>query len=283
MLTRLKAQLSPALVISLIALFVSLGGAGYAAVTVTGKNVKNSSLTGTDVKNSSLTGKDVKNSSLTGSDTKDSSLTAKDIKNGALAGADIKGDSLTGNQILESQLGKVPSATTADTAVRAGSAAVVDKLKTVGSYKKVVSSASDNDPNLARDAATEVPLFSVGAFDIYGKCFTDADAPATIVETYIRTREDGSIFSSVTNALSGSPNYLNVASAENTRIIGATSAGANAATVWPAYAGTFFAAAPGGTGIQGVTGIAAKNGAPASGNGIYGNGNACIFGAHVIG
>jgi hypothetical protein len=97
MFSRFKgARPSPALVISLVALFVSLGGVGYAAVTITGKNVKNSSLTGKDVKNSSLTGSDVKNSSLTG----------KDIKN----------NSLTGSDVLESKLGKVPSAGTADSA-----------------------------------------------------------------------------------------------------------------------------------------------------------------------
>jgi hypothetical protein len=97
MLSRLKgASPSPALVISLIALFVSLGGAGYAAVTVTGKNVKDSSLTGKDIKNSSVTGKDVKNSSLTGSD--------------------VKNDKLTGSDILESSLGKVPSADAAGNA-----------------------------------------------------------------------------------------------------------------------------------------------------------------------
>ena len=41
---------SPALVISLIALFVSLGGSGYAALTISGKNIKNESITGKDVK-----------------------------------------------------------------------------------------------------------------------------------------------------------------------------------------------------------------------------------------
>jgi len=46
--------------VSLIALFVALGGSSYAAIKVTGKNVKNSSLTGMDVKNSSLTTADVK-------------------------------------------------------------------------------------------------------------------------------------------------------------------------------------------------------------------------------
>jgi hypothetical protein len=111
MLTRLKgARPSPALVISLIALFVSLGGAGYAAVTVTGKNVKNSSLTGKDVKNSSLTGKDVKNSSLTGSD----------VKNSSLGGTDIKNDNVTGSDVNEASLGKVPAASSADNANTVG-------------------------------------------------------------------------------------------------------------------------------------------------------------------
>ncbi len=55
----------PALVISMVALFVSLGGTGYAAVAITGKNVTDGSLSGKDIKNSSLRGADVRNGSLT--------------------------------------------------------------------------------------------------------------------------------------------------------------------------------------------------------------------------
>ena len=44
----------PALAISLISLFVALGGTSYAAITVTGKDVRNGSLTGADVKDRSL-------------------------------------------------------------------------------------------------------------------------------------------------------------------------------------------------------------------------------------
>ena len=73
---------SPAMVVALMALFVALGGSSYAALRVTGKNVKNSSLTGKDVKNKSLTGRDVKN--LGSGDVKDSSLLAKDFKPGQL-------------------------------------------------------------------------------------------------------------------------------------------------------------------------------------------------------
>lgn len=73
---------SPALVLSLIALFVSLGGTGYAAIKITGKDVADSSLTGSDVKNESLTRKDVKG--LGTRDIVDASLLAKDFKTGEL-------------------------------------------------------------------------------------------------------------------------------------------------------------------------------------------------------
>jgi len=63
-----------ALIISVVALVVALSGVGYAALVITGKDVKNSSLTGKDVKSSSLTGKDVKDDSLTGADVAESSL-----------------------------------------------------------------------------------------------------------------------------------------------------------------------------------------------------------------
>lgn len=53
---------SPSLVLSMAALIVALGGTGYAAVTVTGKQIKDSSITGKDVKNKSLTKKDFKGS-----------------------------------------------------------------------------------------------------------------------------------------------------------------------------------------------------------------------------
>ena len=46
---------SPSMAVAMLALLVALGGTSYAAVQITGKNVKNSSLTGADVKNSSLT------------------------------------------------------------------------------------------------------------------------------------------------------------------------------------------------------------------------------------
>jgi hypothetical protein len=88
MLASLRRHLGFANVTSMLALVVALGGTSYAAITVTGRNVKDSSLTGRDVKNRSLTGTDVKDSSLTSRDVKNSSLLAADFKAGQLpAGA----------------------------------------------------------------------------------------------------------------------------------------------------------------------------------------------------
>ena len=91
---------SASMVVALIALFVALGGSSYAAITITGKNVKNGSLTGSDIKSGSLTG--------------------KQIANGSLGGAQIAGDSLGGGQINEATLGKVPAAGNADNANTVG-------------------------------------------------------------------------------------------------------------------------------------------------------------------
>jgi hypothetical protein len=63
-----------ATIVAYLALFVALGGSSYAAIRITGKNVKNSSLTGKDVKNSSLTSSDVKNRSLLSKDFKKGQL-----------------------------------------------------------------------------------------------------------------------------------------------------------------------------------------------------------------
>ena len=59
---------SPALAVALLALFVALGGTGYAALTITGAQVRNSSLTGADIRNASLTGADVRDRSLRAAD-----------------------------------------------------------------------------------------------------------------------------------------------------------------------------------------------------------------------
>jgi len=65
---------SPAMAVALIALFVALGGGAYAAIVVTGANVKNASLTGVDFKKRSLHGSKLRADSIGGGSIKESTL-----------------------------------------------------------------------------------------------------------------------------------------------------------------------------------------------------------------
>jgi flagellar hook-basal body complex protein FliE len=64
MLARVRARLTYANVVATLALFVALGGTGYAASQITSRDVKNRSLKGADVKKNTLTGTEVNESKL---------------------------------------------------------------------------------------------------------------------------------------------------------------------------------------------------------------------------
>jgi hypothetical protein len=99
---------SPSMLVALVALFVALGGSAYAAIVITGRNIKNSTVEGAD------------------------------IKNGALASRDIKPNSVGGVAILESRLKTVPSASQADGLTRF---AVVSSTGTLARGRSVTSVA----------------------------------------------------------------------------------------------------------------------------------------------
>jgi hypothetical protein len=89
---------SPSMVISLIALFVSLGGVSYGVAT--------GSIDGREIKNGSLTGRDVRNGSLDGD---------RELDRGSVGGSSIDESSLR-------TVGRAKRAESADRARRAGSA-----------------------------------------------------------------------------------------------------------------------------------------------------------------
>lgn len=95
---------SPSLVISLVALFVALGGSAY-AITVRGSDILNGSITDADIKNRSLKGTKFQLNSIGGNAIKASSLKPR-----TFAGRLFKENSIGGNAIKESTLGPVPQA-----------------------------------------------------------------------------------------------------------------------------------------------------------------------------
>jgi hypothetical protein len=79
-----RARLSYANVMSSLAVFIALGGSSYAAVKITGKDVKDNSLTGADIRRNSISGSDIRASAVNSDDIEDGSLLAQDFRAGQL-------------------------------------------------------------------------------------------------------------------------------------------------------------------------------------------------------
>lgn len=88
-------RLTYANVVATIALFIALGGTGYAVATIGSKQIRNNSIRSVDVR--------------------DNKLTSRDIRRRSLSGTDFGANRIGGNAIKESTLGQVPSAARADT------------------------------------------------------------------------------------------------------------------------------------------------------------------------
>jgi hypothetical protein len=82
--SRLRSHITYANVVASLALFLALGGVGYAAATIGSGQIKNNS------------------------------VRSKDIRNKTVVGKDVKGNAIGAAQVKESGLGKVPTAQAAD-------------------------------------------------------------------------------------------------------------------------------------------------------------------------
>jgi hypothetical protein len=271
---------SPALVVAVIALIAAIQGSAIAN-GVEGLAAKARSISGTVIKKNSLPANRIKN------------------------------DSITGAQVNEAKLGKVPSATNADTAataataqkaltalaatnadtattaqkaltaVAATNASHADSADSAASatalagatrvFKRVTSSASNATYATARDAATKVPLGSGGTFSVYGKCFKSGSNLYAVM--YIETSANGAIVGGY------SPGYwygdLQTNSPENSREVITTNTSNNAASIYD-Y-GDFNAIGIDGKVLAGAVGVYVKQGTMPTGDGAFGSGDVCIF------
>ena len=111
---------TPAMVVSVIALFVSLSGVSYGLATgsVDTRELKNNDVRTRDLRNNDIRTRDLRNNEIRGID----------VRNGTVQGRDVAQNTLNGDDVNESRLEQVPSAATADTANSATSAANVGGL-----------------------------------------------------------------------------------------------------------------------------------------------------------
>ncbi len=150
---RLSRRLSPALVLSTVAVFMAAGGTAYAL-----------SITGADVVNGSLTGSDIRNRSLTQSD-----LHGRSLK-GTLMQKDSVGNNAVKEEVLDaSKLGKVPSAESADS---------------VGGVTVRRFAGFDLDLGASKGLGT------IGPFSLIARC--RVDGANHVAEILIQTNQNGS-------------------------------------------------------------------------------------------
>ena len=155
---------SPALVISLIALFVSLSGVSYGVATgfIDSRELKNNQVRSVDLRNNDVRTRDLRNNEVRGID----------IRNSTVQGRDVALNTLTGDDVNESRLGKVPSATAADSATSAATAQALPGVRVVpikhrsgdvtgqtildaGGLQLVVSCAAGNEEVRARTTVAD--------------------------------------------------------------------------------------------------------------------------------
>jgi hypothetical protein len=172
----MRRQLKPpsaSTVVALLALFVALGGTGYAAVRLSGRNIAPRTIAGNKFKNRTVTGGKFKNSTLTGKK--------------------LRRNTLTGRQVRESRLATVPSA---NLATSAGSANAITGPAAAGFVRrgKVLDTNVLKLKAIGTSAANSPlrPVFSSGPFALRVACWNAGGGKTTLLLRFTST-EPGSI------------------------------------------------------------------------------------------
>jgi hypothetical protein len=146
----LRRRPSPAMVIALIALFVSLSGVSYGVATgfIDSREIKNNEVRSLDIRNNEIRTRDLRNNEVRGIDIRNSTVQSRDIAINGVTGEDVKEDTLA----------KVPSALLADTATKATSA---DDVGGVTMRRIAYSGAAGSD---------FVEVLNVGGLRLEARC-----------------------------------------------------------------------------------------------------------------
>jgi hypothetical protein len=143
----LRRRPTPALVIALLALFISLSGVSYGVATgfIDSREIKNNEIRSLDIRDNQVRSRDIRNNEVRGIDIRNSTVQSRDIAINAVRGEDVKEDTLA----------KVPSALLAD------SAAAADAVGGVTMRKIAYSAGTGSD---------FVEVLNVGGLKLEARC-----------------------------------------------------------------------------------------------------------------
>lgn len=201
-------------------------------------------------------------------------VNAADIKRNAVRSKHVKGQSLKGNDLRDETIGSRQVADDGlDPSVVRSFAIADDSLVRVSAFGGPTEAA-------ARASAPEIDLYQEGDLTIYAKCFRDVSEGDVRGEIYVRARSDGA-------AVAGEDDHP---AGPGAGLIGPgiheTDRQLDVEQVTEDNSGSFgtsvgAVAAPDGTFFSVLSVIGAKQGVVPGGNGIFGDGNACVFGATI--
>jgi hypothetical protein len=144
---------SAAMVVALVALFAALGGTGYAAATLSGRDIQKRSIPGNRVVNDGLGGKQVDESKLGPVPVAQQALTAQTAASATNAGHATSADTATTAQDAQKLQGREPGA------FMANSVRVVSNQVTVatGGSTSITASCAVNEKGIGGGAAWIIP------------------------------------------------------------------------------------------------------------------------------
>jgi hypothetical protein len=271
MLTRLRSKLTYPHVMSTIAVFLAIGGGTFAFAAL-----KKNSVGPKQIEKNAVRSAEIKANAVRSAEIKANAVGNSELRDDAVGSDETIDNGLTGADIAEGTLGEVPLAASAD-------AREVLQVP----LTRVAPSASGADDATARGAASRVELASAGPLIVYGKCFVNNGNPANPgvrAEVFIDTTSSGAIFDGEDN--DSSNGFFAPSTAETDRILHGQSSFAGAGN--PGTLNVIdsdeieFYAASDNTGLAGRVFVATKVGSPPAGDGLFGPGNACIFGGYVV-
>ncbi len=180
----LRRRPSPALVISMVALFVSLSGVSYGVATsfIDSREIRNNEIRSIDIRNNEVRTRYLRNNEIRGID----------IRNSTVQGRDIALNTVTGEDVREDTLQKVPSALLADSATSATNATSADAVKTL----KIISVTT------LAEGAQPVTLATHGPLTLSGECAT-----GTIPRLTVSTTENDSAATGTSTPVHPGPTY----------------------------------------------------------------------------
>jgi len=186
MLSRTASRLRYANVMATVAVFIALGGSSYAAMTVTGAQIRDNTVASPDLRDNGVRGKDIRRATINSSDIRDRSLRARDFMPGQLASGPRGETGPAGAMGPEGLQGAAGPAGSAGPAGPAG----------ISGLERVIASSANNSQS-PKNAAAACPdgknVLGTGSFVQGGatgsvpNLLTDVAVLATLVDTGLTT------------------------------------------------------------------------------------------------